>query len=138
MQPHSKWDDLDFDLVNALDRLERDVSPATGLPWWLTRTGHPAVGFEVEVVEDAAEAALEKYDEQQRDKKKQRGGAHRFVVARSIEDGFSIEGGLAREAMLDYANEQSRADGEGDAAELAALGIEVNAKGGSYDASLYG
>lgn len=138
VQPHSKWDDLDFDLVNALDRLERDVNPTTGLMWWQTRTGYPGIGFEVEVVDDDAEAALERYDEQQRDKKKARAGSHRFAVARALVDGEEIEGGLARERMIEYARQQAEGTPDESTADLIALGVDVTARGGSYDAAEYG
>lgn len=140
MQPHSKWDDLDFDLFSALDQFDRDLNPTTGLFWWQTRTGYPGIGIEIETVDDDGEAALERYDEQQRKKDgKKPLGQHRFAVAHALVEGEEIEGGLARERMIRYAAEQ-RTPGstENEAAELLALGIEVGAKGGSYDATQYG
>lgn len=132
MQPYSKWDDLDYDLLSALDRLERDTSERTGLPWWKTRTGHPQVEIAVETVDDAAESALDKWDEDHAGKKKRK-GQHRYAVVRGI--GMEVEGGLAREAMLLYASEQN--DEEADD-ELRSLGIETRMPEGGYDAAAYG
>lgn len=134
MQPRSKWDDLDFDLLSALDRLERDTNERTGLPWWQTRTGHPEVGIVIETTDDAAEAELDRYDEKQAGKKK-RPGEQRFAAVTALGD-WPIDGGLARERLLAYAAAQAEGQAEDD--DAAALGVETRARGGEYDAALYG
>lgn len=136
MQPHSRWDDLDFDLVSALDMLERDRNPNTGLPWWLTRTGHPAVQFRVDTMEDGAQRALDEYDEKDTGKKR-KPGITRFAVPVGIDD-FAVEGGLAREAMLRFAAEQADPDAEHEDDDLRALGIETKRPTGGYNAAEYG
>lgn len=132
VQPHSKWDDLDFDLVSALDQLDRDTSEVTGLPWWMTRTGHPELIFQVDTVEDGAERALDQYDEKQ----KKKPGVRRFVVPVGVGD-FEVEGGLARERMLRFAAAQADETAAEDD-ELAALGVETARPPGGWNAAEYG
>lgn len=89
-------------LLDALDLLEREVSSQTGLPRWLTATGDPTVTFEIDTMEDAAEATLEEWDEKNGGKKKRR-GTTRWAVPVSVTD-EPLEGGLARERLLQRAD----------------------------------
>jgi hypothetical protein len=92
---------VDFELFDALDMLEREISQTNGLPRWLTGTASPDVDFMVETAYDGAEAALDAWDEQHQGKKKVP-GTHRFAVPHALGD-EPIEGGLARQRMLLYA-----------------------------------
>jgi hypothetical protein len=92
------------------------------------------VEFAVETTEDAAEAALDRYDEKERDKKgKKKHGVHRYAAPRAIGE-FEIEGGLAREAMLRYAAKQNEVEPDDELGDL----IERKRPEEGYDASQYG
>lgn len=86
----------------------------------------------MDTIEDAAEMALDRYDERQA-KKKKKPGVHRYATARGL-DGFEIEGGLAREAMLRYAGGQNPDDEPED--ELGDL-IERRRPEGGYNPADY-
>lgn len=133
VQPHSSWDDLDFDLFEAFDYLERDTSGSNGLPRWLTQSGSPDVAFQVETVEDAADVALDKWDEAHQGKKR-KPGTVRFVVPRAVGEG-AIEGGVAREAML---LERARQLQDAEAPDDDDVPVERKRPPGGYDVAAYG
>lgn len=120
-------------LLDALDLLEREVSSTTGLPRWMTTTGDPSVTFDVDTMEDAAEATLEEWDEKNSGKKKRR-GTTRWAVPVSV-TGEPLEGGLARERLL------LRADldvFDEDDDPSAGLDIDRRMPKNGWDASQYG
>lgn len=132
MQPHSDWDDLDFELFEAFDLLERETSQAHGLPRWLSTTADSSVGFEVDTYTDWADAALDEWDEKHQGKKR-KPGVTRFAIPKSL-TGEDIEGGLARERLL-----QAQADlEEADLVDEYGLDIDRKARGGEYDPADYG
>lgn len=134
MQPHSEWDDLDFELMDALDVLEREMNDSTGLPRWLTGTGSPDVDFVVDTGVDYGQAALDKWDEQQSEKKKKPHGQFRFLVPQALVEGVPIEGWQARERSLLYA--ASQLEQQPDLTE--GLDIDRKRPPGGYSAADYG
>jgi hypothetical protein len=134
VQPYSKWDELDFELMDALDLAEREINDQTGLPRWLTGTGSPEVDFLVETQEDGAQRALDEYDESAAGKDRKH-GVNRYVVPESI-TGVPIEGGVARARFLAYAAGQMP---ELDETPLVdELGIETKKPVGGWNAAEYG
>lgn len=96
-QPFSKWDDLDFILIQAYQFWEDESSNSNGLPTYMTQSGDDQVGFIVKSRPDAADAEIAAFDDEQSKKDESSKGLVRFAVP-MMRDGSSVpEGGLARE-----------------------------------------
>lgn len=96
-QPRSKWKPLDFVLFQAHAIWRAEQSQQTGHPLWLTRSLDPRIGWAIEEREDAAEAALEAWDEKNQGKKRKK-GVTRFAVP-TTPPGLEglLYGGISRE-----------------------------------------
>lgn len=139
-QPLGKWDDLDFLLLEAFQTLEDETSKSTGLPIWLTRSGHPTVVFEIHEGVDVADAAIAEWDKAQKGPKGDKeppAGQYRYVVPTSLDTSAVPEGGLAREQLLLLL---AAGQATGQSAVLPGSDIHVDRKRpqGGYDISQYG
>lgn len=109
-QPDSEWDELDYILIEAYQVYEDETSQTTGQPLWLSRSGDPGLQFVIEEYIDAAQEAIDVYDEEHAKDEKKIKGLQRYV--RPMYQGSSDDvptGGLERERLFALMEDSSRA-----------------------------
>lgn len=137
-QPHSDWEPIDFLLFEAYQIYEDEGSTSHGLPIWMSRSGDPNLGFMVEESDDLADAALQKYDEEQGKKKSPRKGVSRYVVPVMLDGTPVPQGGLAREHFFGEMNKNTADRIDANAQSLLDDGLIERKPKGGYDPNEYG
>jgi hypothetical protein len=135
-QPYSKWNELDFILLEAFRIYQDELSQSNGLPMWLGQSIDGKVGFRIETTQNIADKELAEFDKREGDKKNPTKGLQRYAIPVNLEDPKVAVpmGGLAREAYFEAKaklEEQAREDGYDEG-----MG-PTSVRPGAYDPSEY-
>jgi hypothetical protein len=119
-QPHSKWNRLDFVLLETYQIYEDEISKDSGYPFWLTRNLDPDISFIVETTTDLAAKELQQWDEKHQGKKAKPGQV-RYVVAVDGDGNPIRYGGATRRQFRSAAIQEERDRDD----ELDEAGVEI-------------
>lgn len=134
MQPDSEWEEIDFVLFEAHAVWKAERSEQTGWPIWLTRSADARLGWAVEEMEDAAQRALEEWDESNQGKKRRKGVSRYAVPIVADGEEHLLYGGLTREAHLSTMTEEAVPDDD----PSAGLDIDRRPPKGGWNPKDYG
>ena len=131
-QPYSKWNELDYILLEAFQLYEDEMVKEVGLPYWMTRSIDPDIQFIVDERYDAASAALSLWNEAEsnRKKKKKRHGIMPMVVAVDASGQPLVYGGLKRQDFHLAASQEAR--------DLLEVDVEIDRPEGGYNPADHG